>query len=145
MCIQPEADYRPLMTDVVQSLVPLVRNPSSVSSSSSLRFQKPASSPSRQMLQNGANLHFKGHQVTFLKTDDLLDYMEENKMHHCYVKSSSRTSTNKITCPFIPSDYTFYSFYMFLFYITTKEGKIFEQFSIWQLKCRWAQHVKKCK
>ncbi|KAH7440217.1 hypothetical protein KP509_04G096800 [Ceratopteris richardii] len=25
MCIQPEADYRPLMTDVVQSLVPLVK------------------------------------------------------------------------------------------------------------------------
>ncbi|KAI9084846.1 hypothetical protein K1719_033252 [Acacia pycnantha] len=46
MCIQPEADYRPLMTDVVQSLLPLVRNPSSVSSSSSLRFQKHTSSPS---------------------------------------------------------------------------------------------------
>ncbi|XP_022961363.1 probable serine/threonine-protein kinase PBL7 [Cucurbita moschata] len=26
MCVQPEADYRPLMTDVVQSLVPLVKN-----------------------------------------------------------------------------------------------------------------------
>ncbi|KAK4273494.1 hypothetical protein QN277_021879 [Acacia crassicarpa] len=26
VCIQPEADYRPLMTDVVQSLIPLVRN-----------------------------------------------------------------------------------------------------------------------
>ncbi|XP_027367053.1 probable serine/threonine-protein kinase PBL21 [Abrus precatorius] len=39
MCIQPEADYRPFMTDVVQSLIPLVRNPS-LSSSSSLRFQK---------------------------------------------------------------------------------------------------------
>ncbi|KAJ7525461.1 hypothetical protein O6H91_17G052400 [Diphasiastrum complanatum] len=25
MCVQPEADYRPLMTDVVQSLVPLVK------------------------------------------------------------------------------------------------------------------------
>lgn len=25
MCIQPEADYRPLMADVVQSLVPLVK------------------------------------------------------------------------------------------------------------------------
>ncbi|KAL0558369.1 hypothetical protein IC582_002931 [Cucumis melo] len=31
MCVQPEADYRPLMTDVVQSLVPLVKNPSSSS------------------------------------------------------------------------------------------------------------------
>lgn len=25
MCVQPEADYRPLMADVVQSLVPLVK------------------------------------------------------------------------------------------------------------------------
>ncbi|ESQ29769.1 hypothetical protein EUTSA_v100241521mg, partial [Eutrema salsugineum] len=34
MCVQPEADYRPLMTDVVQSLIPLVKtyNQSSVSS-----------------------------------------------------------------------------------------------------------------
>ncbi|XP_022970850.1 probable serine/threonine-protein kinase PBL7 isoform X1 [Cucurbita maxima] len=31
MCVQPEADYRPLMTDVMQSLVPLVKNPSSSS------------------------------------------------------------------------------------------------------------------
>lgn len=45
MCIQPEADYRPLMTDVVQSLIPLVRNPSSLSSIS-LRFQKQTPSPS---------------------------------------------------------------------------------------------------
>ncbi|KAI4350000.1 hypothetical protein L6164_010533 [Bauhinia variegata] len=45
MCIQPEADYRPLMTDVVQSLIPLVKNPSYVSSSSSLRFQKQTASP----------------------------------------------------------------------------------------------------
>ncbi|XP_073223787.1 probable serine/threonine-protein kinase PBL7 [Cicer arietinum] len=37
MCIQPEADYRPLMTDVVQSLIPIMRNQSL---SSSLRFQK---------------------------------------------------------------------------------------------------------
>lgn len=26
MCVQPEADYRPLMTDVVQSLIPLVKH-----------------------------------------------------------------------------------------------------------------------
>lgn len=26
MCVQPESDYRPLMTDVVQSLIPLVKN-----------------------------------------------------------------------------------------------------------------------
>lgn len=37
MCVQPEADYRPLMADVVQSLVPLVRNyqTSKIGSSSS--------------------------------------------------------------------------------------------------------------
>ncbi|XP_061348504.1 probable serine/threonine-protein kinase PBL7 [Gastrolobium bilobum] len=45
MCIQPEPDYRPLMMDVVQSLIPLVRNPPSNSSSSSLRLQKQTSSP----------------------------------------------------------------------------------------------------
>ncbi|XP_061971788.1 probable serine/threonine-protein kinase PBL7 isoform X2 [Populus nigra] len=38
VCVQPEADYRPLMTDVVQSLIPLVKNLSSVSSSCSSRF-----------------------------------------------------------------------------------------------------------
>lgn len=34
MCVQPEADYRPLMTDVVHSLIPLVKayNQSSASS-----------------------------------------------------------------------------------------------------------------
>jgi hypothetical protein len=26
MCVQPEAEYRPLMADVVQSLVPLVKS-----------------------------------------------------------------------------------------------------------------------
>lgn len=39
VCVQHEADYRPLMTDVVQSLIPLVKNHSSVSSSCSSRFQ----------------------------------------------------------------------------------------------------------
>ncbi|KAG5141129.1 hypothetical protein JHK84_034897 [Glycine max] len=46
MCVQPEADYRPLMADVVQSLVPLVktqRSPSKVGSSSS--FNSPKLSP----------------------------------------------------------------------------------------------------
>ncbi|KAK4753205.1 hypothetical protein SAY87_022003 [Trapa incisa] len=38
VCVQEEADYRPLMTDVVQSLIPLVKN-YSASSSNSLRFQ----------------------------------------------------------------------------------------------------------
>lgn len=27
VCVQSEADYRPLITDVVQSLVPLVKSP----------------------------------------------------------------------------------------------------------------------
>ncbi|KAA8536890.1 hypothetical protein F0562_029368 [Nyssa sinensis] len=40
VCVQPEADYRPLMTDVVQSLIPLVKNLSSRCSSSSFRFNQ---------------------------------------------------------------------------------------------------------
>lgn len=32
VCVQSEADYRPLITDVVQSLVPLVKNPDPISS-----------------------------------------------------------------------------------------------------------------
>ena len=43
MCVQPEADYRPLMADVVQSLVPLVKVHSSISKvgrSSSLHATK---------------------------------------------------------------------------------------------------------
>lgn len=40
MCVQPEADYRPLMTDVVQSLIPLVKNHPSLGPSSSLRFNR---------------------------------------------------------------------------------------------------------
>lgn len=36
MCVQPEADYRPLMADIVQSLVPLVKQNKS---------SKPATSP----------------------------------------------------------------------------------------------------
>lgn len=35
MCVQPAADYRPLMVDVVQSLIPLVKN---FNSSASIRF-----------------------------------------------------------------------------------------------------------
>ncbi|KAE8728483.1 DNA excision repair protein ERCC-1 isoform 1 [Hibiscus syriacus] len=33
MCVQPEADYRPLMVDVVQSLIPLVKNFNSTAAS----------------------------------------------------------------------------------------------------------------
>ncbi|GJR98919.1 probable serine/threonine-protein kinase PBL7 [Tanacetum coccineum] len=40
MCVQTEADYRPLMTDVVQSLIPIVHNLSFGSSASSFRFSK---------------------------------------------------------------------------------------------------------
>ncbi|KAL7612298.1 hypothetical protein Lser_V15G06752 [Lactuca serriola] len=40
MCVQTEADYRPLMTDVVQSLIPIVNNLSAGSASSSFRFSK---------------------------------------------------------------------------------------------------------
>ncbi|KAM1514156.1 hypothetical protein ACFX11_025970 [Malus domestica] len=49
MCVQPEADYRPLMADVVQSLVPLVkvhRSTSKVGSSSSFHATK---SPTAQI------------------------------------------------------------------------------------------------
>ncbi|XP_011078747.1 probable serine/threonine-protein kinase PBL7 [Sesamum indicum] len=38
MCVQPEADYRPLITDVVQSLMPLVKKNPVAASSNSLRF-----------------------------------------------------------------------------------------------------------
>ncbi|KAL9248087.1 hypothetical protein vseg_021449 [Gypsophila vaccaria] len=44
VCVQAEPEYRPLMTDVVQSLVPLVKNLSAVSSSSS-RFLHSMVSP----------------------------------------------------------------------------------------------------
>ncbi|KAF4399090.1 hypothetical protein G4B88_023684 [Cannabis sativa] len=46
MCVQPEADYRPLMTDVVQSLIPLVKN-----SSGFTRFQSQRPSPSPKYLR----------------------------------------------------------------------------------------------
>lgn len=44
MCVQPEADYRPLMADVVQSLVPLVkyhRSTSKTGSSPSFHANSP--------------------------------------------------------------------------------------------------------
>lgn len=44
MCVQPEADYRPLMADVVQSLVPLMkthRSTSKVGSCSSFDVKSP--------------------------------------------------------------------------------------------------------
>ncbi|KAM7280775.1 hypothetical protein ACFE04_007909 [Oxalis oulophora] len=46
VCVQPEADYRPLMTDVVQSLIPLAKNLSSLSCSGSSRFQYIRRTPS---------------------------------------------------------------------------------------------------
>ncbi|XP_009373975.2 probable serine/threonine-protein kinase PBL7 [Pyrus x bretschneideri] len=45
MCVQPEAEYRPLMTDVVPSLIPLVRNSCYGASSGSSRFLKQTPSP----------------------------------------------------------------------------------------------------
>ncbi|XP_027340311.1 probable serine/threonine-protein kinase PBL7 isoform X2 [Abrus precatorius] len=51
MCVQPEADYRPLMADVVQSLVPLVkthRSTSMVGSYSS--FHSPKLSPAQHQV-----------------------------------------------------------------------------------------------
>ncbi|XP_010278659.1 PREDICTED: serine/threonine-protein kinase CDL1-like [Nelumbo nucifera] len=39
VCVQPEADYRPLMTDVVQSLIPLVKSLPPTYTSTSSRFQ----------------------------------------------------------------------------------------------------------
>lgn len=38
VCVQTEADYRPLMTDVVQSLIPLVKNLSPTNPCTSSRF-----------------------------------------------------------------------------------------------------------
>ncbi|OWM85382.1 probable serine/threonine-protein kinase PBL7 [Punica granatum] len=46
VCVQSEADYRPIMTDIVQSLIPLVKNYSAISSPNSMRFQYPTLSPS---------------------------------------------------------------------------------------------------
>ncbi|KAJ8572925.1 hypothetical protein K7X08_009436 [Anisodus acutangulus] len=43
MCVQTEADYRPLMTDVVQSLVPLVKTCSSACPSNSFRCNQTVS------------------------------------------------------------------------------------------------------
>ncbi|XP_010695054.2 probable serine/threonine-protein kinase PBL7 [Beta vulgaris subsp. vulgaris] len=48
VCIQAEPDYRPLMTDVVQSLIPLVKNLSSVPSTSSRFFTNFVSPKSRR-------------------------------------------------------------------------------------------------
>lgn len=45
MCVQPEGDYRPLMADVVQSLVPLVKNRSIAKGcSSSFHASRPLAS-----------------------------------------------------------------------------------------------------
>ncbi|OVA20074.1 Protein kinase domain [Macleaya cordata] len=45
VCVQQEADYRPLMTDVVQSLVPLVKSLSTSCPSNSFRFNSRTVSP----------------------------------------------------------------------------------------------------
>ncbi|MQL84425.1 hypothetical protein Taro_016940 [Colocasia esculenta] len=43
VCVQSESDYRPLMTDVVQSLIPLVRSPSGTCPTTPSRFSAPVS------------------------------------------------------------------------------------------------------
>ncbi|KAL4377237.1 hypothetical protein GQ457_02G035900 [Hibiscus cannabinus] len=48
MCVQPEADYRPLMVDVVQSLIPLVKNSKSVNSPGFSRLNRRSTSPKYQ-------------------------------------------------------------------------------------------------
>ncbi|PKA48730.1 putative receptor-like protein kinase [Apostasia shenzhenica] len=54
MCVQPEADYRPLMADVVQSLVPLVKHklptPKAGSSSSGAPTPRPPGTPEATLL-----------------------------------------------------------------------------------------------
>ncbi|XVF41994.1 hypothetical protein PTKIN_Ptkin01aG0324500 [Pterospermum kingtungense] len=45
MCVQPEADYRPLMVDIVQSLIPLVKNSNSITSPASSIFRSRTFSP----------------------------------------------------------------------------------------------------
>lgn len=46
MCVQPEADYRPLMADVVQSMVPLAKSKSAkASSGSNLHAPKSPATP----------------------------------------------------------------------------------------------------
>ncbi|KAK9139601.1 hypothetical protein Scep_009282 [Stephania cephalantha] len=45
VCVQQEADYRPFMTDVVQSLIPLVRSFSTTFPSTSSKRQRPATKP----------------------------------------------------------------------------------------------------
>ncbi|GLT49769.1 hypothetical protein SLA2020_233030 [Shorea laevis] len=49
MCVQPEADYRPLMADVVQSLVPLVKNHRSSKVASSSSFHSVESPTARDL------------------------------------------------------------------------------------------------
>ncbi|XVF16862.1 hypothetical protein REPUB_Repub10bG0068200 [Reevesia pubescens] len=48
MCVQPEADYRPLMADVVQSLVPLVKAHRSTTKAGSCSSFHSAKSPTSQ-------------------------------------------------------------------------------------------------
>lgn len=50
MCVQPEADYRPLMADVVQSLVPLVKNRRSISNVSNCSSLSAIKSPTTKDL-----------------------------------------------------------------------------------------------
>ncbi|KAF9604700.1 hypothetical protein IFM89_009136, partial [Coptis chinensis] len=53
VCVQQEADYRPFITDVVQSLIPLVKSLSTTCSSTSLRFQSRGGSPMSKLADFG--------------------------------------------------------------------------------------------
>ncbi|URE19786.1 STYKc [Musa troglodytarum] len=79
MCVQPEADYRPLMADVVQSLVPLVKHKSTakIGGGSSLHAPKSPATPvyknSRDITNDGApelhNSHDHGSVRTGIKSE----------------------------------------------------------------------------
>ncbi|URE19780.1 STYKc [Musa troglodytarum] len=91
MCVQPEADYRPLMADVVQSLVPLVKHKSTakIGGGSSLHAPKSPATPvyknSRDITNDGApELHNShDHELCFV---------------HCiyYIGRSRVASTRKL-------------------------------------------------
>ena len=48
ICVQPEADYRPLMADIMQSLVPLVKSHRSTAKAGSCSSFYSAKSPTSQ-------------------------------------------------------------------------------------------------
>lgn len=57
MCVQPEADYRPLMANVVQSVVPLVKNQRSNTKVGNCHGQQSPKSPEVDWRGNQAFEH----------------------------------------------------------------------------------------